>query len=149
MLLRPPVDWSELDPEHRRLLAQAIHFLLDEVEDVLGKELGQARPANTTAVSIYSPPTGIITKITGITVAETAGAAAKFRIFLDNDGTTYDQTTALFYDVTIPANTTAFPLDRGEALWMDDASGNLAVRTDTNSALTFTVHGEENLITRA
>lgn len=104
------------------------------------QQLGQLRPANTTAASLYSPNAGITTIIKSIVVCNTTGIAAKFRVFLDDDGTTYDETTALFYDVTIAANTTV-QVDTFYA--MNDSSGNLAVRTDTNDALTFTCFGAE------
>ncbi len=75
-----------------------------------------------------------------IIVCNQSGASAKYRIFLDDDGTTYDQTTALFYDILIPADTT----DSIEGIYfMDDSDGNLAVRTNTSSALTFTCFGRE------
>ncbi len=104
------------------------------------KQLGQLRPANTTAASLYSPGVGVTAIIKSIVICNTTGTSAKFRIFLDDDGTTYDETTALFYDVTIAANTTV-QVDTFYA--MNDSSGNLAVRTDTNDALTFTCFGAE------
>jgi hypothetical protein len=64
----------------------------------------------------------------------------KFRIFADDDGTTYDESTALFWDVTIEGNTTV-ELDTFMAL--DGSAGNLAVRTSVANALTFTAFGAE------
>lgn len=107
--------------------------------------LGQSRPANTTAVSIYSPAANVIGFIQRIHICNTTGSAATCRIFLDNDGTTYDQTTALEYDKSIGANN-SLEFDYGEqGMPMSDDSGNLAIRTDTNNALTFTVWGYEIL----
>jgi hypothetical protein len=104
------------------------------------KQLGQARPANTTAVSIYSPGASVTGIVKNIVVCNTSGASATMRLFLDDDGTTYDETTALFWDVQLDADS-SLQLD---GHWgMNDSSGNLAVRTDTNDALTFTVHGVE------
>ena len=105
--------------------------------------LAQSRPGNTTAVSVYSPPASNNTEIKYIIVCNTSGASQKFRIFLDNDGTTYDETTALFWDVPVPSDATL----QIEAGWaMDKAAGNLAVRTDSASAFTFTVFGAEDLV---
>ncbi len=73
-------------------------------------------------------------------ICNTTAGGETFRVFLDDNGTTYDQTTALFYDETIAANTTR-QLDL--AVYMNDPDGNLAVRTSANSALTFTVFGIE------
>jgi hypothetical protein len=104
------------------------------------KQLGQVRPANTTAVSIYSPATSTTGIIKNIVICNTSAAAAKARLFLDDDGATYDETTALFWDVQIDVEST-IQLD---GHWgMNNSSGNLAVRTDIASALTFTVHGVE------
>ena len=104
------------------------------------KQLGQLRPANTTAASLYSPASGVTTIIKAIIVCNTSGSAATFRIFLDDDGTTYNQTTALFYDVALAADTT-IQIDTYYA--MNDNSGNLAVRTNTNNAITFSCFGAE------
>ena len=109
----------------------------------IGELLGQSRPANTTAVSIYSPVSGQHTKITKIVICNTASTTQKFRIFLHNTGTTYDETTALFWDINVPTETT---VEIEGDWWIDDSSGNLAVRTDSASAFTFTIFGEEHPI---
>ena len=110
------------------------------------KQLAQSRPGDTNAVSAYSPGTRISTRISKIFVANTTGTAATFRLFLDVNGTTYDETTALYYDHSVAANDTLIIPEGGGDLdiWMVDSSGNLAVRTGTLSALTFTVYGEEH-----
>jgi hypothetical protein len=104
------------------------------------KQLGQSRPGSTTAVSLYSPGAGVTAIIKAVFVSNTTSATATFRIFVDDDGTTYDETTALFWDVTIPGNTT---VELDSFLAMNDSAGNIAVRTDTASALTFTAFGAE------
>ena len=104
------------------------------------KQLGQLRPANTTAASIYSPGSGVTAIIRNITVTNVTNVATQFSLFHDDDGTTYDETTALFFEVDIPKKTTvqitAFTA-------MNDASGNLAVKTETADSLNFTVYGAE------
>lgn len=106
----------------------------------VGRILAQSRPGNTTAVSVHSPLASSYTKITRVIVCNTASTTQKFRIFLDNDGTTYDETTALFWDITVPTDTT---VEIEGDWWIDNSSGNLAVRTDSASAFTFTVFGTE------
>jgi hypothetical protein len=104
-----------------------------------GTILAQSRPTDTNATSIYSPGAGEKAKITRVVVCETSGGAMTFSIFLDNDGTTYDQTTALYYGTALSANTvTLIEAD----WWMDNSSGNLAVKSGTGSAVTYTVFGE-------
>lgn len=101
--------------------------------------LGQLRPANTTAASIYTLPVKQLTELSHIIVCNTTGTAESFRIFLDADGTTYDQTTALCYDVPIEVNQmVTIPIIAS----LVTAGGSLGVRTSTNNALTFTLMGE-------
>jgi hypothetical protein len=103
------------------------------------KQLGQSRPSTTTAASIYNPPAGDNVVHT-IIICNTSNSAAKYRIFVDDDGTTYNESTALFWDISLDPDTS----DVLEVkICMNNASGNLAVRTDTSNALTFTVFGEE------
>jgi hypothetical protein len=104
------------------------------------KQLGQLRPANTNAASIYSPGSGVTAIIKNITVCNTTGSVAKFGVFHHETGTTYDQSTALFYDCVIQRNqTVVLPA----FMVMHNTSGNLAVKTDTANALTFSVYGAE------
>ncbi len=105
---------------------------------IVYEQLGQLRPADTNPASLYSPAASTEVMILSILVCNTTGSAATFRLFIDDDGTTYDQTTALYYDVSVAANTT---LQIDLKLTMDDSSGNLAVQTGTNNALTFTAFG--------
>ena len=73
---------------------------------VVNKQLAQIRPANTTAVSAYSPAANVRTEIKRIVICNTTGSAVTFQLFLDDNGTIYDQTTALFYDVSLAADST-------------------------------------------
>lgn len=104
------------------------------------KQLGQLRPANTTAASLYSPGAGVIAIIKTIYVCNTSASTAKFRIFLDDDGTTYTEATALFWDTPIASDTT---VEICTFVAMNNSAGNLAFRTDTASVLTATVFGAE------
>ncbi len=103
--------------------------------------LGQARPANGTAVSIYGPADRTKALIFGINIANTTSSSATYRLFIDEDGTTYDQSTALAYDVSIAANNQVL-LEYRDGLPIENP-GNLAIRVGTNSALTFTAYGSE------
>jgi len=107
------------------------------------KQLGQGTPPDTTAVSIFSPDRRDRFTIENIIICNTTASAATYRIFLDNDGSTYDATTAIAYDVSLAGNAT----DIIEVnLYMTDPAGNLAVRTGTGNALTFTVNGSDGSI---
>lgn len=110
-------------------------------DNKIRRQLGQSRPGDTNAASLYSPASNIVAAIiTTLVVCNQSGTADTFRVFLDDNGTTYDQTTALFYDIAIAADTTVtIELN----LFMNDPTGNLAIRAATASALTFTAFGEE------
>jgi hypothetical protein len=102
------------------------------------KQLGQAL-AIVAPTSIYSPTSGT-TIITSIVVCNYSSSADAFSIYLDDDGTTYTDTTALYRDVAIPANTTI----QIDCHWgMNNTSGNLAIDAVTASRITVTVFGVE------
>lgn len=105
------------------------------------RELAQARPAGTSAVQVYQPNS--IAVITTIIVANTTGSSANYSIYLDKDGTTYTEATALFYSVALAANTTAL-IEFANGVPITSV-GNLAVQTGTGSAITFTVYGMEKV----
>ena len=112
---------------------------------ITGKQLAQVRPANTTAVSAYSTDPSVRTEILHILICNTTASAATFRLFHDEDGSTYDETTALYWDNPINANASvSIPYEEGQGLWLVNSASNFAVRTGTNSALTFTVYGKEH-----
>jgi hypothetical protein len=104
------------------------------------KQLGQLMPTNTTAASLYSPGASTQTLIKSIVVCNTSGDPVAYRVFHDDNGTTYDTTTALYYDVALAGNTTIV-LEFNLA--MNDSTGNLAVRTDRANNITFTCYGAE------
>jgi len=103
------------------------------------KQLAQARPANTSNTQVYSPPASTTGVVVFMTIANTTASPALARVFHDDDGTTYDESTALIWDLSIAANTTVYE----KVYWPVDSAGNLAVRTSVASALTFTFGGVE------
>ena len=106
-------------------------------------QLAQVRVSGTTAVTIFSPSKRDRYTIKSILIANTTASSVDFRLFHDEDGTTYDETTALFFDIPLSGNCTF--LYQGE-IFMNDPAGNLAARTDTSLALTFTVYGNDGSI---
>ena len=104
------------------------------------KQLAQSAPAGTSIASIYSPGASTETVIHNINICNTTATAATFQICVDDDGTTYDATTALHWNQSIPAKTT---VTLEKKICMNNSAGNLAVQTGTANALTFTVNGEE------
>lgn len=104
------------------------------------KQLAQARPSGTSAVSIYSPASGVTAIIKNITVCNTTGNNVTFSIFHHDTGTTYDQSTALYYTVTIEKNST---IVLPAYMAMNNPLGHLAVQSSVGNALTFTAYGAE------
>ena len=110
---------------------------------MIQKQLGQVRAITAgTPVSIYSPPADVEASDLILTLCNQTTNAVNYRVFQDDNGTTYDQTTALHYDVSLPANST-IRLQIGP---MSNSSGNLAVDVGTTNAITFTLHGRERQI---
>lgn len=102
------------------------------------KQLAQARENSTNAVSVYSPGANETAIIKSIVICNTSGSTRTFRIFLDDDGVTYDETTALYWDVVIDRESTT----QIDTYWcMNDQNGNLAYRSSAANALTITVFG--------
>ena len=105
------------------------------------KQLGQVRPVTTEPSSVYSPGASVSsTIIKTIIICNQSASSANYRIFYNSSGSVYDVSTAIFYDVPLDAKTTAIV---ETYMAMNDANGNVAVRTDTPSALTFTLAGAE------
>lgn len=109
----------------------------------IGRQLGQLRPANTTAASLFSPVANQRVHITDLIVCNTTGGAVTYRIFHDEDGTTYDETTALYFNNTLGANVTERITARDLFIYMANSSGNIGVRTSSGNAITFTLYGVE------
>jgi hypothetical protein len=104
--------------------------------------LGQVRPANTSNTVLHNPDN--ISILRGLFVCNTSGASVTYRIFLDNDGTTYDRTTALFWDTLLDPDTTVL-IETIDGLILNNSSANIAVRTSVADAITFTLYGEKKI----
>lgn len=115
-------------------------FIQRTAGQTIGLQLGQSRPAVTTAGSLYTPADGVFAKIEKIIVTNTTATAATCNIFHDEDGTTYDQSTALYYGKTVAGND-ALIFDL--CAYMNNVNGNIGVQSSVVSALTFTAYGTE------
>jgi hypothetical protein len=105
-----------------------------------GSQLAQSRPGGTTAVSVYTA--SIRTEISRIIVCNTTGTAAALSIYHDDDGSTFDATTALYEGVSLAANATMEIKSEGIGSGlMVSKDGQIGVKTGTASALTFTLYG--------
>ncbi len=104
------------------------------------KQLAQARENSTNAVSVYSPGSGITAIIKTIILCNQSGSAATARIFIDDDGTTYDESTAILFDVDVPVGESII---LNTFIAMNNQNGNLAYRSSVANAITITIFGAE------
>lgn len=107
---------------------------------IVEKQLGQARENSTNAVSVYSPPVSTNTIIKCITLCNTTSGNETFSLYMDDDGTTYNESTAKYFDFPLTAKDTLVI----NTYWaMNNSSGNLAYKVSAANAITITVDGAE------
>ena len=99
-------------------------------------QLAQARENSTNAVSIYSTSVGETVQVF-LKISNSTTSTVKARVFHDNDGTTYDETTQIAWDVDIMAGS-FLEIDK---VFMNNENGNLAYRSSVANALNATVYG--------
>jgi len=100
------------------------------------KLLGQLRPSSTSAEVVYSVPSETTAIVKTITIANTSNSAVKYSIFV-SEGTTYDETTAIIWEVSLAKN-------NSDVLNMFIAlTGNVAFEIDGANDATITLFGAE------
>jgi hypothetical protein len=104
------------------------------------KMLGQLRPADTTAAALYTKAQDSKVWLDQLFICNTTANTPSYRVCIDEDGSTYDETTALYWDVLHVGNTTVV-VDLHA--YLDTANGSIGVRTSAGNELTFTLFGEE------
>lgn len=118
---------------------------MEDIQGAIRKQLGQLRPANTSAAALYTVASKTQAWVTSIVVSNTTGSAATYSIYNDTDGTTYSEATALAFDLSLDANSTdiwEFP----DGVALPIAGGTIGVKTGTSNAITFTAYGLERKI---
>ena len=103
------------------------------------KQLGQLRPANTSAASLYSPADARGYGV-DVVACNVSAANVDVSIFHDKDGTTYDETTALVFTHTLAKGET-LSLSKIISDYLED--GNVGVQSSVANAANFTAYGEE------
>lgn len=99
-------------------------------------QLAQTRLSTTSAVNIYQCGTGEEVQAF-IKVSNTGSNPASIRVFHDHNGSTYDESTAIVWDMPIEAGG-LLELDH---IFINNPSGSIAVRSDTANILTVTLYG--------
>ena len=105
------------------------------------KQLFQARENSTNAVSVYSPAADTNTVVKHLRVVNTSGGNADLTLYHDDDGTTYDESTAIEWQTTLATGET-FEIDN-TFIALNNSSGNLAYKSSVANALTITGWGTE------
>jgi len=109
------------------------------------KQLAQYRPSATAAIVIYSSPEAIsYTNLKTIIICNAHTSAVTYQIFHDDDGEVLDLDSALFYNVSIAANSTEIISLPDPGITISGYSvGSLGVRASVVDVLTFTLYGQE------
>lgn len=115
---------------------------MEDLSGAIRKQLGQLRPANTSAAALYTVASKTQAWVTSIVVCNTTGSATTFSIYNDTDGTTYSEVTALLFDNAIAANETVL-IDFADTIPLIISGGTLGVKSGTGNALNFTAYGLE------
>ena len=107
---------------------------------VTHRQLGQLRPANTTAAAIFSPTENKPYHVHAVLIANTGSSTIKVSLFHDTDGDTWDETTAIVWEAAIATDGYLhLTFERGITGY--HSAGSLGVKTDTADDATFTVYG--------
>lgn len=101
-------------------------------------QLAQITPSNTSATTLVAVANTERLVVTSIIAANVTATDTTVSIFHDVDGTTYNSSTALFYQVSLPANTT---LEISSPIPVLSSAGGLGVQSGTGNAVTFTAYG--------
>ena len=104
-----------------------------------GSLLAQFRPSASASTAYTST---LRTEITQIVVCNTTGVATTYGIYHDDDGATFDATTALFHDAPIAANSTVMVVsDAVGSGFMMGRGASIGVDVGTDQAVTFSIYG--------
>ncbi len=104
------------------------------------KQLAQSRASGTDPVSLYSPGTDETVQVYA-RFANVTDKLAKVRIFHDDAGTTYDEDTAIAWDIEIkPGQVLTLGRD-DDAIFMNSQLGNFAYRSSIENSITATLYG--------
>ena len=105
---------------------------------ILYKILGQVNPTATTATTLYTVPSLTSTVCSTISVCNTGGTSATFRIALRQAGATLATKHYISYDTTVGANDTVF-ISIGCTL----ATTDVVTVYASNANLSFSLFGSE------
>jgi len=103
------------------------------------KNLGQAQIASGSNTTLYTVPASTTAIVKDMQIVNTTGSSATITIWLDPDGTTADDTTALIKDWAVPAN----DFLHWSGFKVMEAGATIKATAGTASAITVTIDGAE------
>ena len=117
---------------------------MDLLEIKYARTLAQSHAPNTSAYTIYGPDSRSGAGVRNIVICNTGGNAATASVYLDYDGNTFSNATAIAFSMYIPAFSTQM-IEFGEpGLILSGQTGSkLGVQANTANVVTFTVLGYE------
>jgi len=104
------------------------------------KQLGQVFPETTEPVKVYSPERAVTGIVRSVIVCNVTDQEAKFSIFCDLNGETFDPSTALYYGVVLKPSETR---ELSNFIPMHRQSASFAVQSSVPKAINFTISGVE------
>lgn len=99
-------------------------------------QLAQFRENSTSAVAVYSPGAGESAFIF-LKVANVAAVNATVSVFHDDNGSTFDENTALCYNLLLRPGEILEMCD----IFMNDTTGYIGYQSSVANALTITIYG--------
>jgi hypothetical protein len=117
---------------------------MDILEIKYARTLAQSHAPNTNAYSIYAPDERSGAGIRSVVICNASGANATASIYMDYDGNTMTNVTAIAYGMLVQANQTVLLEFSEPGLIMSGQAGStLGVQSNTANVMTFTVTGYE------
>lgn len=104
------------------------------------RQLNQLRPSDTSTTTAYSNAVNPWT-VEVILVSNVTSSATTFSIYHDSDGTTYTADTALYFNVAIEGQDTAY-IEFPGGLANADRRGSIGCKSGAGSGCTFTLYGQ-------
>ena len=107
-------------------------------------QLGRAKIATGVTQSLYSPPASTRAILSKLLIVDHGGGGANVTLYCDDDGSTYDNTTAIELKQVVSPGHAELPDEGGGWLAaMNNADGNFAVKNGGASDITLTLFGFE------
>lgn len=108
------------------------------------KILGQSLPTNTSNTVLITNAAGQRTIVQNLVITNVTAGAIAARVFIVDSGTTYDTTTTIGYDFSVPANDfieRQWGFDEKTGLYLEGSAAKLVVRSASGSGLNFAAWG--------